>query len=184
MKQVNRIRKNIMRNRTNKPETLCFRCGNSCGGCSWSDRFEPVKNWIAEPTKIYRSRDDVKEIDSYHVIACPLFQADKQNGPKQIHPDSLKPFLYAILISTVRDYAKACRKIAQRSESDDAVPSKRVAVEIESYVRSPIFEDIVDALELCVSGPQLLEIIRNDPKAVLDRLYNFDREEPEKGIEL
>lgn len=178
-----RNRKNLMRNRTNKPETLCFRCSNSCDGCSWSDRFEPVKNWIAEPTKIYRSRNDVKEIDSYHVIACPLFRAEGPRMIESLHPDSFKPFLYAMLISTVRDYANAYLKILNQPESDSIVLYHRTAKEIESYVTSPIFEDIADALELCVSGPKLLELIRQDPKATLNRLYNFDREEPEKGTE-
>lgn len=51
--------------------TLCWKCQNACGKCSWSARFEPVKGWKAKETIInnyYRS------IKSYEVINCPDFE--------------------------------------------------------------------------------------------------------------
>lgn len=62
-------------------DTLCWRCGNACGGCSWSREFEPVKGWKAKATLLGRTRTAggknkyVKE-RSYTVKHCPEFVPD------------------------------------------------------------------------------------------------------------
>lgn len=65
--------------RKNKPQkkeapgTLCWRCKNAAGFCSWSDKsFTPVDGWTAIPTKIKNGRNDY--MDSFEVIECPLFE--------------------------------------------------------------------------------------------------------------
>lgn len=77
---------------TNKHATLCWKCANACGGCSWSDMsFTPVKGWKAVPTKIwvdhspkYSRREGkrkdryMRRIDSFRVIECPEFVSDKE----------------------------------------------------------------------------------------------------------
>lgn len=49
----------------------CSECKNFAGGCEWSDRFEPVKGWEAEPTVIGR---DSYPIHSYRITFCPKYE--------------------------------------------------------------------------------------------------------------
>lgn len=71
-------------------ETLCWRCKKAVLGCSWSEKFEPVEGWDAEPTTIrnsrhYRSKTTgrieniVKITGSYCVKSCPLFEEDDRS---------------------------------------------------------------------------------------------------------
>ena len=55
----------------NKKHTLCWLCKNAGGGCSWSKTFKPVKGWVAEPTVLNISKDQV--VDSFIVESCPKF---------------------------------------------------------------------------------------------------------------
>lgn len=52
-------------------DTLCWFCERACGGCSWSDKLEPVAGWNAEKTKILITKGT--NIDSFIVKDCPLF---------------------------------------------------------------------------------------------------------------
>lgn len=52
-------------------ESLCWKCQNSCSGCSWSRSFEPVKGWTAERRMIKNSPYD--SFESYLVKECPEF---------------------------------------------------------------------------------------------------------------
>lgn len=45
--------------------TLCWRCKNSLGFCSWSSELVPVKGWTAAKGNI-----------SYCVKSCPEFEPD------------------------------------------------------------------------------------------------------------
>lgn len=48
--------------------TKCWDCIKSTnGGCSWSEKLQPVDGWVA-------IRNEEKE--SYHVIECPEFERD------------------------------------------------------------------------------------------------------------
>ena len=51
-------------------EQLCWKCGNACGGCNWSDFLKPVKGWDAEPTIV---KDSAGEFSSYKIKKCPEF---------------------------------------------------------------------------------------------------------------
>lgn len=55
-----------------KIETICWKCQNACGGCSWSRRLEPVKGWKAERV-VNKDIYDTK-FKSYKVIECPEFK--------------------------------------------------------------------------------------------------------------
>jgi hypothetical protein len=59
-----------------KANSLCWQCKRAYGLCSWSDRFEPVKGWEAEPTIIMGGKREPK-VDSYDVKKCPLFIQDR-----------------------------------------------------------------------------------------------------------
>lgn len=59
-------------------ETLCWRCKNACGNCSWSAFFHPVKGWNAKKTKIKVSSEQLHETESYIVKSCPQFIKDER----------------------------------------------------------------------------------------------------------
>ena len=63
---------------------ICMECAKACGGCSWTAVAEdgktrlwkPVDGWTATPVKINVRAEGgkVREIDSYHITACPEFE--------------------------------------------------------------------------------------------------------------
>ena len=56
-------------------KTLCWKCANACGDCSWSDHWEhsPVEGWKAVPTEM---RNDGRVAVSYIVTECPEFRPE------------------------------------------------------------------------------------------------------------
>lgn len=54
-----------------KSETLCWKCKNAYGNCSWSKRFKPVDGWAAVPTKVNAGYKG--QMDSFLVTKCPEF---------------------------------------------------------------------------------------------------------------
>ena len=61
-------------------DTLCWKCRNATGNCSWSERLEPVKGWTAELAK----KTATKPYDTYLVRKCPEFISDDQNQRKEV----------------------------------------------------------------------------------------------------
>ena len=59
----------------NLPVQPCWSCANavpSVGtGCPWSERFEPVPGWVAQPRIIARRRG---EIHTWKIKKCPQYQ--------------------------------------------------------------------------------------------------------------
>ena len=56
--------------------TLCLKCRNATGNCSWSAKHKPVSGWNATPTKV-RTLGKLGEFtDSFVVHSCPLFVED------------------------------------------------------------------------------------------------------------
>ena len=53
---------------------ICWRCGNYCRGCSWSEKHKPVEGWKAVRTAV-KNRGRL-EFHSYRIIFCPLFIQD------------------------------------------------------------------------------------------------------------
>lgn len=67
-----------------RTSTICWMCVNATGRCSWSEDLIPVEGWIAEPTKIKIT--DNQTLDSFKVLACPLFVQDStDNGQKRLN---------------------------------------------------------------------------------------------------
>lgn len=62
-----------------RKSTLCWKCQNTCGGCSWSSSFKPVENWIAKKTMI---KNGDYTYESYLVIDCPKFEPLKVSKKK------------------------------------------------------------------------------------------------------
>ena len=57
-----------------KSQQLCWKCRKAAGGCSWSDRLEPVEGWTAKKAVIKNSPKDY--IRSYEILECPEFEHD------------------------------------------------------------------------------------------------------------
>ena len=67
-------------------ETLCWKCQNACGGCSWADKGTPVDGWNAKFRPIlYAGKLRV----SYFVYECPKFKADKPR-PNEAEREELR----------------------------------------------------------------------------------------------
>lgn len=66
-------------------ETLCWSCRNACGGCSWSSRFEPVKDWKAQETLYGMTGTNGRYVKkhTYRVISCPKFEQDERSGAEE-----------------------------------------------------------------------------------------------------
>jgi hypothetical protein len=58
-------------------DTLCWKCQNATGGCSWSQELKPVEGWVAKKTKI-RLQRGANDIDSFIVRKCPEFIPDER----------------------------------------------------------------------------------------------------------
>lgn len=59
----------------NEKPTICWNCGNACGGCSWSKGLKEVEGWEATPTRVYQKKGEYQ--DSYIVHKCPKFKKDE-----------------------------------------------------------------------------------------------------------
>lgn len=53
-------------------EQPCYTCAKFCGGCAWSERFEPVEGWEAIPTVIKQQWG--REIPSFAILHCPQYE--------------------------------------------------------------------------------------------------------------
>lgn len=59
-------------------DTICWKCKNACGNCSWSRSYEPVEGWDAKPTKVVNYvRGQETITDSFNVRHCPQFVKDR-----------------------------------------------------------------------------------------------------------
>ena len=164
-----------------KQKQLCATCGRACGGCRWSDELLPVEGWNAEPSKIYI--DKRKPVDSFHVIECPQYIPDRKKNVDHLTNDAAYRLMYAILFAMVRDYANSCRKLY--IEKKPGALAYQKLKEIESYVKTPMFDEMLGVLQFNTDGPELLEMIRADPLGVLQRIGHIEeytnRKEKEYG---
>lgn len=59
-------------------DTICWKCANACGKCSWSRSYKPVEGWDAKATKVVNhscGKDII--VDSFKVKHCPQFVKDR-----------------------------------------------------------------------------------------------------------
>ena len=72
-------------------KTLCWNCGNACGGCSWSDDLEPVEGWHARETYMKSSDNYIKttKMDKRDEVVCFLADwiPDYEDALRQLHGD-------------------------------------------------------------------------------------------------
>lgn len=69
------------RSKATKSQTICWDCANACGRCSWSQKFRPVKGWLAEEAALRTYKNGWVVQATYTVKWCPMFRRDaKQYG--------------------------------------------------------------------------------------------------------
>ena len=155
-----------------KPDTLCWSCHNACGRCAWSAFGIPVEGWAATESSVNvdHGPNRLKQLRTFMVHECPQFKPDEPIRAENVTDEGFRHLLFAMLNDIVRDYANAYIKFQAEMDRDKRIRPEQVMKEIESYVSKPIFDDIVDVLELMVDGPKLLQMIRKDPHGVIDRL--------------
>ena len=85
--------------------TLCWKCGNACGGCRWSRDFEPVPGWVAVPTRIGHYG-----LESFLVMRCPQFREEAvktYSSPDQLDSDGAEKLVQAIIRTAADDYRES-----------------------------------------------------------------------------
>ena len=159
-----------------KQKQLCATCGRACGGCRWSDELLPVDGWNAEQTQIFI--DKRKPVDSFHVIECPMYIPDRKKNVDHLTNDAAYRLMYAILFAMVRDYANSCRKLY--IEKKPGALAYQKLKEIESYVKTPMFDEMLGVLHFNTGGETLLGMIRADPLGVLKRIGHIEERKNRK----
>lgn len=56
--------------------SICWKCNNTCGGCSWTREYRPVPGWQADEKIIKSSKGKI--VKSYIVKKCPDFEPLKR----------------------------------------------------------------------------------------------------------
>lgn len=160
-----------------KQQQLCERCGNACGGCEWSDYLKPVEGWDAEPTKVYIDKHD--PIDSFHIKSCPKFKPDGPRHVKSLTDDAFYRLIYAMFFELVREYAHSYKSFMIDHNERSLAWIKMD--EIERYVVTPTFDEMIGIMKLNIDGPKILEMIREDPVGVIQRVGRMGEYGRRKG---
>lgn len=107
-------------------QTLCWRCENCLGGCSWSEKFEPVEGWNAERTVIKYFNI---ETPSFLVRGCPLFIED--DGEREyINDDGFQNLMIAIYKRAAQDYTSLLSRMDEPAYDPDGTAKARVKYQI------------------------------------------------------
>lgn len=171
-----------MQDKTNKPHSLCELCRNACGKCSWSADLIPVDGWTAEETVLSELYNPLR---SYHVSACPLFQADGERHTETILTESLRPLIFKIVERAIHDYAFAIIKVSsgfKYSESAHNATTKDAElradlIACERFFLDPRTEEMLDICGIGMTGDHIVRKVREDPQGVLDRMIMSHRDD-------
>lgn len=52
----------------------CWDCAKACGGCVWSEKFQPIPGWVA--TERPMSYNGKTKATSYAIQYCPEFEPE------------------------------------------------------------------------------------------------------------
>lgn len=156
-------------NKTVMANTLCAKCSNACGRCAWSALMIPVAGWTAKKTKINAQHNrEPLFVETYRVIECPLFQADKEQHTETIRTDKVKTLIYAILIRAVSDYATYQIKLA-KSAHPTAYLLQNIR-EVERFLNAPMTADMLNVCGLGMDPQLIIDAVKADPHGVIERL--------------
>lgn len=102
--------------------SICWRCKNACGGCSWSRNGEPIDGWTADCRPIKMEPDRLA--DSYEVFACPQFEYEDAHEFRNLDPDGIKALALGVLTRAMRDRKEMLVK-AESATGEDAEAKRR-----------------------------------------------------------
>lgn len=55
----------------------CWDCAKACGGCTWSEKLEPVPGWVAKKrVRYHKANGQMLEDVSYAIKYCPEFEPE------------------------------------------------------------------------------------------------------------
>lgn len=148
----------------NAEKSKCQDCANACGKCTWSNCFVPVVGWDATPTISHTGYGD---INSYIVHSCPMFQADKKRHTEDIRIDKVRPLAFRILLSAIRDYARA---LTGRKDKYALYHPSIEIDQVERFFKEPIIDDMLDVCGISMDPDRILRAVRDDPVGTLYRI--------------
>ena len=141
-------------------ESLCFLCGNACGGCSWSRDFTPVEGWDAEPT-IGKSH----HTKSWFVKACPEYTNDRKIDPAGIPNSSIHALAAAVVEQAISDY-RQCAK----GQTLDGERNKGGRHKNKDELREKACEGSMRAIEKFFRSDWFYVLCDCDGEAIIKRL--------------
>lgn len=112
-------------------QTLCWKCRNALGGCSWSDKFEAVKGWKAEATTI---SNGCGEVPSFIVRDCPQFCKD-DGKTEHIDDEGAQNLMLALYKLTIRDYVTLLKRRETQACAGDIATASKTEVQIKHIER-------------------------------------------------
>lgn len=140
-------------------ETLCWKCSKSCGNCSWSERFQPVKGWTAIKTRLYCDRGEYNDrtTESYIVIDCPLFDDDtaQYGQPIKLYPRDTpivtitRPYRPRVAKGSLRDKIWNLPDLHERIERLDG---KCKEIARLAFLHNNTYEDMAGAMYLSIEA--------------------------------
>lgn len=141
-------------------QSICWMCAKAGGGCSWSERFEPVEGWTArKDTMLTGARDGKHVTDTYTVRKCPEFALERRPN-YDVDPDGAKRLAQRVLLQAGRDYRETVEDLIELRETRW---SQKTADEIASVKGEK------NLIERFLSGGNLFaEILGLDGDALLD----------------
>ena len=107
-------------------QSLCWRCKNCFGGCSWAERFEPVEGWSAERTIIKYFNI---ETPSFLVRDCPLFAVD--DGEREyVSDDGFHNLRVAIYKRAAQDYVLLLDRMDEPAYDPDGIAKSKIKYQL------------------------------------------------------
>ena len=107
-------------------QSLCWRCKNCFGGCSWSESFEPVEGWRTERTIIQHFN---AETPSFLVRDCPLFAVD--DGEREyVSDDGFQNLMEAIYKRAARDYVLLLDRMDEPAYDPDGIAKSKIKYQL------------------------------------------------------
>ena len=107
-------------------QSLCWRCKNCFGGCSWAESFEPVEGWRAERTIIQHFNT---ETPSFLVRDCPLFAVD--DGEREyVNNDGFQNLMEAIYKRAAQDYVLLLDRMDEPADDPDGRAKSKIKYQL------------------------------------------------------
>ena len=107
-------------------QSLCWRCKNCFGGCSWSESFGPVEGWNAERTIIQHFN---AETPSFLVRDCPRFAPD--DGEREyVSDDGFHNLMVAIYKRAAQDYILLLDRMDVPAYDPDGIAKSKIKYQL------------------------------------------------------